>query len=64
MDPMLLVCSHVELLRSTLRSDRHGNGARVVAAAHPEPVNAAGVRKGLVCIASVANRKEDLTCDT
>lgn len=44
MDSMLLAYSHVESLRSALGSDRHGNGARVVAAAQLEPVNVAGVR--------------------
>lgn len=52
MDPMLLACSHVEFLRSTLRSDHHGNGARVVAAAQPDPLNMAGVRSPHVCCSS------------
>lgn len=79
MDPMLLVCSHVEFLRSTLRSDRHGNAARVVAAAQLEPVNMAGVRpphvyglfvpllRGggrLYCVGSKQERRLNVTCNS
>lgn len=60
MDPMSLACSHIEFSRSTLRSDCHGNGARVVAAAQLEPVNMAGVRSPHVCGLFVLLRERDL----